>query len=108
MCSVYIFVELCVFVYVLYSSEITLLTTFRSLQIKTTSPEKYRVRPSVGVLEPGTQLDVSVTVSEQLAPSTLVRDKFLVMGAPASSVDLSSQEVSQLFKVSSVDCTPLF
>lgn len=54
----------------------------------------------MGVLEPGTQLDIGVTVSEQLAPSALVRDKFLVMGAAASASDLTSQEVSQLFKVS--------
>ncbi|XP_069165247.1 motile sperm domain-containing protein 2-like [Procambarus clarkii] len=69
-----------------------------AFKIKTTSPEKYRVRPSVGILEAGIQLEISVTVSEQLAPSALVRDKFLVMGAPASSSNLSSQEISQLFK----------
>ncbi|XP_042218390.1 vesicle-associated protein 1-1-like isoform X1 [Homarus americanus] len=67
-------------------------------KIKTTSPEKYRVRPSVGILEAEMQLEIGVTLSEQLAPSALVRDKFLVMGAPASSNDLTSQGVSQLFK----------
>ncbi|XP_066959975.1 motile sperm domain-containing protein 2-like [Macrobrachium rosenbergii] len=69
-----------------------------AFKIKTTSPEKFRVKPSVGILEPGHQIDIGVTVSEQLAPSALVRDKFLVMGSPASSLDLSSQEISQLFK----------
>lgn len=69
-----------------------------AIKIKTTSPEKYRVKPSVGVLEGEGQLEVGVTVGEQLAPSALVRDKFLVMAAPAPSLDLSSQEVSQLFK----------
>ncbi|XP_042873015.1 motile sperm domain-containing protein 2-like isoform X2 [Penaeus japonicus] len=74
-----------------------------AFKIKTTSPEKYRVRPSVGVLEGGAQLDISVTVSEQLAPAALVRDKFLVMGAPTSIPDMNSQEVSQLFKNISKD-----
>ncbi|XP_071549982.1 motile sperm domain-containing protein 2-like [Panulirus ornatus] len=69
-----------------------------AFKIKTTSPEKYLVRPSAGVLEPGTQMDIGVTVSEQLAPAALVRDKFLVMGAAASASALTSQEVSQLFK----------
>ncbi|XP_047475376.1 motile sperm domain-containing protein 2-like [Penaeus chinensis] len=74
-----------------------------AFKIKTTSPEKYRVRPSVGVLEGGAQLDISVTVSEQLAPAALVRDKFLVMGAPTTIPDMNSQEVSQLFKNISKD-----
>lgn len=69
-----------------------------AIKIKTTSPEKYRVKPSVGVLEAEGQLEVGVTVGEQLAPSALVRDKFLVMATPAPSTDISSQEVSQLFK----------
>lgn len=78
-------------------------STHVAFKIKTTSPEKYRVRPSVGVLEAGTQLEIGVTVSEQLTPAALVRDKFLVMGTSASSSELSSHEVSQLFKTISKD-----
>lgn len=58
------------------------------------------MRPSVGVLEAGGGgLEVGVSVSEQLAPATLVRDKFLVMVTLTTDADITSQEVSQLFKV---------
>lgn len=44
-------------------------------------------------------MEVGVSVSEQLAPATLVRDKFLVMVTLTTDADITSQEVSQLFKV---------
>lgn len=65
------------------------------------------MKPSVGVLEGEGQMEVGVTVGEQLAPSALVRDKFLVMATPAPSADLSSQEVSQLFRVREESVLPL-
>jgi len=47
-------------------------------KIKTTSPEKYRVRPSSGILRTGENISVELHVTGQSAPVSLVRDKFLV------------------------------
>lgn len=47
-------------------------------KIKTTSPEKYRVRPSSGILRTGENVSVELHVTGQSAPVSLVRDKFLV------------------------------
>ena len=52
----------------------------------------------MGVVECGARLEVVVSLSDHLAPAVMVRDKFLVMGAP-SETDLSSEEITQLFKV---------
>ena len=46
-------------------------------KVKTTAPEHYRVKPTVGVIEPGQSVEVSV----QLTPGSAVtasRDRFLV------------------------------
>jgi len=50
-------------------------------KIKTTSPEKYRVRPSTGSLTPSTSVTIEIHVSAgqgALTPASLVRDKFLI------------------------------
>lgn len=48
-------------------------------KIKTTSPEKYRVRPSSGILNPRQELVVELHLSGQQGNSaSLLRDKFLV------------------------------
>jgi len=54
-------------------------------KVKTTAPEHYRVKPTVGVIEPGKSVEVSV----QLTPGSAVtasRDRFLVQSTaiPAS------------------------
>lgn len=52
-----------------------------AFKVKTTSPKKYCVRPSSGIVEPGTSRDVQVIMQAQreLPPSlTDVKDKFLV------------------------------
>merc|ERR1719150_1426836 len=47
-------------------------------KIKTTSPEKYRVRPSTGSISPGQSVTVEIHVSGQKEVASLNRDKFLV------------------------------
>ncbi|CAL4141164.1 unnamed protein product, partial [Meganyctiphanes norvegica] len=72
-----------------------------AFKIKTTSPEKYRVRPSLGILEGGRHQDISVSLNDNSSATQLVRDKFLVMAVHAQSDNLNSQEVSQLFRTGS-------
>lgn len=71
------------------------------LQIKTTSPEKFRVRPSTGVLAPGTSSSINVVlVQGNNTLATLSKDKFLVMcmelGADSNT---STQDITELWKV---------
>lgn len=69
-----------------------------SYKMKTTSPEKFRVRPSAGCLPPGGTATVSVTLLHGFQLGGLSRDKFLVMSMPVDSVDLSVQELIDLWK----------
>ncbi|PSN37774.1 hypothetical protein C0J52_15860 [Blattella germanica] len=66
--------------------------------IKTTSPEKFRVRPSTGVLAPSTFVTISVVLQPDFQFPTLSRDKFLIMNLPVDSADLSLQELAELWK----------
>ncbi|KAJ1523416.1 hypothetical protein ONE63_001280 [Megalurothrips usitatus] len=69
-----------------------------SYKIKTTSPEKYRVRPCFGVLNPGASVAVTVMVQSAFQMSALSRDKFLIMGMQVDSPDMSTQELTDLWK----------
>jgi len=75
-------------------------------KIKTTSPEKYRVRPSTGSLSPGLSATVEIHVSGGQAttvPSSLVRDKFLITAVFLESNDLGQQQLADALKTSKPD-----
>ncbi|KAK4877311.1 hypothetical protein RN001_009817 [Aquatica leii] len=69
-----------------------------SYKMKTTSPEKFRVRPSAGCLEPGGSATITVTLLSGFQLGGLSKDKFLVMSMPVDSTELSSQELVDLWK----------
>ena len=65
-----------------------------AFKVKTTSPKKYCVRPSSGVIEPGSVLAVQVIMQSQRDPPVSYadcRDKFLVQ---CVKVDASAGEVT--------------
>lgn len=69
-------------------------------QIKTTSPEKFRVRPSTGILAAGNSTTINVVL--QSGPNVtllLNKDKFLVMCMEMSDLNLSQHEIADLWKV---------
>ena len=70
------------------------------LQIKTTSPDKYRVRPSAGVINAGAALNITVHIQSGYSASQLVRDKFLVMACAIDSDTLTNQQLIEVWKVS--------
>lgn len=54
-----------------------------AFKVKTTAPERYRVRPSFGCIESGGSKTVEVTVQPgHLNTATPFRDRFLVMSVP--------------------------
>lgn len=69
-------------------------------QIKTTSPEKFRVRPSTGILAPGASASISVVL--QSGPNVtllLNKDKFLVMCMEMNDLNASQQDIADIWKV---------
>ena len=79
-------------------------------KIKTTSPEKYRVRPSTGSLGPGLTANVEIHCSGSGSSAasgaawTLVRDKFLITGIFLESPDISAQVLQEALKSTKPDC----
>lgn len=69
-------------------------------QIKTTSPEKFRVRPSTGILLPGNSATINVVL--QSGPNVtllLNKDKFLVMCMEMKDLNASQQDIAEIWKV---------
>ncbi|XP_031618036.1 motile sperm domain-containing protein 2-like [Contarinia nasturtii] len=68
-------------------------------KIKTTSPEKFRVRPSTGILTPGSAVNISVVL--QSGPNVtllLNKDKFLVMCMEINDLNASQQDIADIWK----------
>lgn len=73
---------------------------FNYVQIKTTSPEKFRVRPSTGILTPGSTITISVVL--QSGPNvqlSLNKDKFLVMCMEINDLNATPQDIADIWKV---------
>lgn len=68
-------------------------------QLKTTSPEKFSVKPSTGILAPGESVTVVVTVLQGYQIGGLSRDKFLVMNIPLELNECSNLDLSEFWKV---------
>ncbi|CAG9855784.1 unnamed protein product [Phyllotreta striolata] len=69
-----------------------------SYKLKTTAPEKFRVKPSTGWLAPGESMTVNVTLLPEYQISGLVRDKFLVMSTPMEPSETEPLDLSELWK----------
>lgn len=70
------------------------------MQIKTTSPEKFRVRPSSGILQPSEQRQIIVILQPGYNVRGLLHnDRFLVMCLPLKSASITAQELTVLWKV---------
>ena len=76
---------------------------FLSRQVKTTSPEKYKVKPSISNLAAGGTNAVEITVQSahvaSLTAASIARDKFLVAAIVVHSDSLSYDEIADLTKV---------
>lgn len=67
-------------------------------QIKTTSPEKFRVRPSTGILAPGANSIINVVLQQGHQMPVLTKDKFLVMCMELSDASTTSNDIAELWK----------
>lgn len=66
-------------------------------KVKTTSPDKFRVRPSNGILDPGSGLRVNVVLQPGHQISSVLKDKFLVMGMVLAS-NTTDKDIPDLWK----------
>ncbi|KZC04919.1 PREDICTED: motile sperm domain-containing protein 2-like [Dufourea novaeangliae] len=70
-----------------------------SYKIKTTSPEKFKVRPNLGVLLPQQQRIVNVVLQPEYNVRGLSdNDRFLVMCLPLKNANTPAQKLSALWK----------
>lgn len=69
-----------------------------SFKIKTTAPEKFRVRPSAGQLNPGSSTSISVQLLPGYDGAGLQRDKFLVLSVPVTP-EFDNLNPTELWKV---------
>lgn len=72
-----------------------------SFKIRTTSPEKFRVRPSSGTLAAGSSQKVIIAVQTGFHLSMVTKDRFLVMSVQIPKITLTPQELSELWQKSS-------
>ncbi|XP_013137615.1 PREDICTED: motile sperm domain-containing protein 2-like [Papilio polytes] len=72
-----------------------------SFKIRTTSPEKFRVRPSSGVLPSGVSQTILIVVQPGFHLRTVTKDRFLVMSVQIPKADLSQKEITDIWQNSS-------
>ncbi|CAG9790534.1 unnamed protein product [Diatraea saccharalis] len=69
-----------------------------SFKIRTTSPEKFRVRPSSGTLPSGASQVVLIVVQHGFHLRTVTKDRFLVMSVQIPKADLSGKELAEVWQ----------
>lgn len=69
-----------------------------SFKIRTTSPEKFRVRPSSGVIPGHGSQTITVTVQPGFTARVLSRDRFLLMAVQVPKPTLTPQELQEVWQ----------
>ncbi|XP_037078113.1 motile sperm domain-containing protein 2-like [Pollicipes pollicipes] len=69
-----------------------------AFKVKTTSPEKFRVKPSSGVVSPGCHVTIELALCEGFSAQQIVSDKFLLLATPVSNDCLCSKDLAKLWK----------
>ncbi|EAA11055.4 motile sperm domain-containing protein 2-like [Anopheles arabiensis] len=70
-----------------------------SYKVKTTAPEKFRVRPSTGVLPPSASVNINVMLQQGQQMHTINREKFLVMCIGLTDeISTNPQDLTELWK----------
>lgn len=72
-----------------------------SFKIRTTSPEKFRVRPSSGALSSGASQTIMIVVQPGFQLRTVTKDRFLVLSVQIPKTDLSQKELTEVWQKSS-------
>jgi len=68
------------------------------LQIQTTSPEKFRVRPRCGIIQPNQEASINIWLKSEHQLSGESKDKFLVMAMLAPGGECGGSDVAELWR----------
>ncbi|CAH0731176.1 unnamed protein product, partial [Brenthis ino] len=68
-----------------------------SFKIRTTSPEKFRVRPSSGTLAKGATQTIIIVVQPGFQLRNEMKDMFLVMSVQTPKTDLTPKEINEIW-----------
>ncbi|KAH1002437.1 hypothetical protein HUJ04_008524 [Dendroctonus ponderosae] len=78
-----------------------------TFKLKTTSPEKFRVKPSTGCLKPGGKETVTVTVMPGYQLGAMSKDKFLLMSTALEEKQAEGLDLTEFWKVcTKTECGP--
>ncbi|XP_072946738.1 motile sperm domain-containing protein 2-like [Epargyreus clarus] len=69
-----------------------------SYKIRTTAPEKFRVRPSSGTLAAGASKTIVIVVQPGFTMRTNAKDRFLVLAVRIPKADMTQKELSTLWQ----------
>ncbi|XP_065211892.1 motile sperm domain-containing protein 2-like [Planococcus citri] len=69
-------------------------------KIKTTSPDRFRVRPNSGFLQQGVSAKITVVLQNGYQIESIARDKFLLMAVVGGKEDATPQEIFDIWKQS--------
>lgn len=67
--------------------------------MKTTSPDRFRVRPNSGLLQQGVSTKITVVLQNGYQVQSILKDKFLLMSMASDREEVSQQEIAELWKV---------
>lgn len=71
-------------------------------KVKTTSPEKFRVRPSCGLLSPSASASINIVLLTGYTGANILRDKFLVLSYPLEDHDTHANvDLNDIWKLHS-------
>lgn len=81
-----------------HTSYTRLIHPSETLQIQTTSPEKFRVRPRCGIIQPNQEATINIWLKSEHKLSDDSKDKFLVMAMVAPGGECGGADVTELWR----------
>ncbi|KAF0295167.1 Motile sperm domain-containing protein 2 [Amphibalanus amphitrite] len=69
-----------------------------AFKVKTTSPEKFRVRPSSGVVGTGHRQTVELQLCDGVTAQHVITDRFLVVAAPVAHERVPARDMARLWR----------
>ena len=72
-------------------------------QVKITAPEKFRVRPSCGVVAPGRRVTIELRLAPGVPAQQAACEKFLLVAAPVQPQQVAAGDMDTLWRVRGSD-----
>ncbi|XP_037077232.1 motile sperm domain-containing protein 2-like [Pollicipes pollicipes] len=76
-----------------------------AFKVKTTAPEKFRVRPSCGVVAPGRRVSVELRLAPGVAAHQALAEKFLLVAAPIQQQQVVADDMASVWRLPCVSAS---